>query len=159
MIWRGDATRLLRALRVLGDRPLDVANSAATRHQEGGSQDDDDDDEDGDETTAAGELCEAAKHGNSDKIELMIACGISVNSADYDKRTALHLACSVGNKAICEQLVGAHANVNAKDRWKNTPLRDAIREGHRDLALWLHSRGSQLKMARSDMAAGTARGF
>jgi hypothetical protein len=54
LIWRGDATRLLRALRVLGDRPLDVANSAATRHQEGGSQDDDDDDEDGDETTAAG---------------------------------------------------------------------------------------------------------
>ena len=105
-----------------------------------------------DETTAAGELCEAAKHGNSDKIELMISCGISVNAADYDKRSALHLACSVGNKAVCEQLISARANVNARDRWKNTPLRDAIREGHRELARWMHVHGAQLKMTRNDMA-------
>jgi len=105
-----------------------------------------------DENTAAGELCEAAKHGNSDKLDLLVACGISVNAADYDQRTALHLACSVGNKAICEALIDGGANVNARDRWKSTPLRDAIREGHRDLAVWLYSRGSRLKMTATDMA-------
>jgi ankyrin repeat protein len=55
-----------------------------------------------DETTAAGELCESAKVGNLERFKLLMECGASINSADYDKRTALHLAASVGSSAVIE---------------------------------------------------------
>ena len=37
-----------------------------------------------DEFTTSGELCEAAKSGNLERLELMLACGANVNSADCD---------------------------------------------------------------------------
>lgn len=42
-----------------------------------------------------------------------------------------HLASSEGNVAIVEALISRpDINVNCTDRWSNTPLRDAVREGH-----------------------------
>lgn len=35
-----------------------------------------------DEFTTSGELCEAAKSGNLERLELMLACGANVNSTD-----------------------------------------------------------------------------
>ncbi len=41
-------------------------------------------------------LCAAAELGLVGEIQGMIRSGISVNSADYDKRTALHVCASEG---------------------------------------------------------------
>ena len=56
----------------------------------------------------------------------------------------LHLAASEGNYPIVDFLIRAGANVNVEDRWGGTPLRDAVREGHRKVAGLMHSRGAQL---------------
>ena len=47
------------------------------------------------ETEASGELCELAKEGALEKLKILLHCGVTVNAADYDKRTALHLAVRV----------------------------------------------------------------
>ena len=49
-----------------------------------------------DEVASAGELCELAKRGSLELLKILLECGCAVNSADYDGRTALHLACSEG---------------------------------------------------------------
>ena len=39
-----------------------------------------------DEVTASGELCEAAKGGNLEKLDLLITCGAAINAADCAPR-------------------------------------------------------------------------
>ena len=56
----------------------------------------------------------------------------------------MHLASSVGNSKIVEHLLNAGAQVNARDRWGGTPLRDAVREGHREVARVLRAAGGEL---------------
>jgi ankyrin repeat protein len=47
---------------------------------------------------------------------------IDVNDADYDKRTALHLAASEGHRDVCEFLLEQGADVNFPARNFYTPL-------------------------------------
>ena len=61
-----------------------------------------------------------------------------------DKRTALHLAASEGNRRLCEFLLDSGASVNCRDRWNGTPLSDAMREGHLVVAHLLMARGGEL---------------
>ena len=49
-----------------------------------------------------------------------------MDQADYDGRTALHLACSKGQLDTVRLLVDRGASVNAPDRFHNTPLHNAI---------------------------------
>ena len=56
----------------------------------------------------------------------------------------LHLAASEGIAPIVEFLLEKGADVNVEDRWGGTPLRDALREGHKKVAKLLHSRGGNL---------------
>ena len=82
----------------------------------------------------AAELCDYAAKGDIESIKLLTSCGCDVQSGDYDSRTCLHLAASVGNAQITHHLLDCGADVNSKDRWGGTPLADAIREGHLELA-------------------------
>jgi hypothetical protein len=50
-----------------------------------------------DEIKSASELCTAAAQGNVNLIRHYIMAGINVNAADYDQRTALHIAAADGN--------------------------------------------------------------
>ena len=75
-----------------------------------------------------------------------------VNASDYDKRCAVHLAASEGNLQIVETLLSAGANVNARDRWGGTPLRDAVREGHVKVAKFLHENGGELGLNESELS-------
>jgi hypothetical protein len=61
-----------------------------------------------------------------------------------DKRTALHLAASEGNKRMVQYLLDNGAHANCQDRWKGTPLGDALREGHMTVAAYLISKGGKL---------------
>jgi len=54
------------------------------------------------------------------------------------------LAASEGAARVVELLVQNGAEVNAKDRWGGTPLRDAVRHGHEKLARYLVSHGGML---------------
>ena len=49
-----------------------------------------------DEIKSASELCTAAAQGKVDLLRHYIKGGINVNAADYDKRTALHIAAADG---------------------------------------------------------------
>ncbi|KAK2381052.1 hypothetical protein P8452_37140 [Trifolium repens] len=48
-----------------------------------------------------------------------------VNATDYDNRTPLHVASLHGWIDVAKCLIEFGADVNAQDRWKNTPLADA----------------------------------
>ncbi|PIN03932.1 Tyrosine kinase [Handroanthus impetiginosus] len=48
-----------------------------------------------------------------------------VHARDYDKRTPLHVAALHGWIDVAKCLLEYKADVNAQDRWKNTPLADA----------------------------------
>ncbi|KAK8966860.1 Serine/threonine-protein kinase EDR1 [Platanthera guangdongensis] len=51
--------------------------------------------------------------------------GNLVNARDYDNRTPLHVASLHGWTDVAKYLLEYGADVNAQDRWKNTPLADA----------------------------------
>ena len=63
---------------------------------------------------------------------------------DYDKRTPLHLAASEGAYGVTEWLLEQGVNVNALDRFKRTPLEDAIRGEHNLVASLLAKHGGQV---------------
>jgi len=77
-------------------------------------------------------LCYAAGKGDLASVKKIIEeQGVDVNKADYDGRTALHLAASEGQMEVVKYLLSKNANVGFKDRWGGTPFSDAQR-GHFD---------------------------
>jgi len=79
-------------------------------------------------------LCEAAAENDHEKIRQMIEAGVKAGMADYDYRTALHLASSNGNlETVVFLLREGHVDPNPLDRFLNTPLDDAVRHRHQDV--------------------------
>lgn len=105
-----------------------------------------------DEVRAVSELCELARKGEHNQIEVLLAVGCPVNCVDYDRRSALHLAASEGAVRVVETLMDAGADLNKFDRWNGTPMRDAIRNGHERVALLLLERGAVLGLSEADAA-------
>jgi len=68
---------------------------------------------------------------------LVAAAGVDLNAADYDGRTALHLAASDGQLEIVNYLIDKGVNLDPVDRWGGTPLIDAERGGHNVVAVRL----------------------
>ncbi|KAH7673161.1 Protein GLNA-1 a [Aphelenchoides avenae] len=73
----------------------------------------------------------AAKAGDINTIRRMYMQGCNMELADYDKRTALHLAASEDRPEVILFLLNtAKVRPDPKDRWHRTPLQDARGEGH-----------------------------
>lgn len=76
----------------------------------------------------------AASQGDLEEIRRLEALGVDINEGDYDGRTPLHLAVAEGQFAVVEHFVSKGVHVDVKDRWGVTPLQDAKRQGHDDIA-------------------------
>ena len=59
----------------------------------------------------------AASRGEAAEVEALLADGANPTAADYDQRTALHLACSEGHERVASLLIAAGAKLDAVDRW------------------------------------------
>ena len=64
------------------------------------------------------------------------------NAANYEGRTPLHLAASVGSIEAVQFVIGLGAEVSGLDNWGNTPLDAALAQGHADVASYLQSCGA-----------------
>ncbi|KAL1527094.1 hypothetical protein AB1Y20_015777 [Prymnesium parvum] len=62
----------------------------------------------------------------------------------------MHLAASSGNLLVVEALIEHKCDLNAKDRWGGTPLADAVREGHGQIARVLRAAGASLGFQTED---------
>ena len=84
-------------------------------------------------------LLSAASTGDMAETLHLAARGVDLNSADYDGRTAAHLAASEGQIKVLEYLIAMGAKLDPVDRWNGTPLDDAKRE----------NRGAVVKLLRA----------
>jgi len=85
------------------------------------------------------DLCWAASAGDVYEVQKLIARGVDVNDADYDRRTPLHIAASEGHLGVVEYLLAHGASIDAQDRWGNSPFDDAQRNGHKALVEFMKS--------------------
>lgn len=74
------------------------------------------------ELACAAKLHRAARKGNFQGVESILADGEDVNRRDGDKKTALHFAANSGHPHVCELLLTKGADVNAQDKDGLTPL-------------------------------------
>lgn len=98
------------------------------------------------EHLAASVLCQTVSDGDIVLLKRLLRAGIPVNAADYDKRTAAHIAAAEGNAAALRTLSENGADLTLKDRWKQTAGHEAKRskgtikkEMHRTLTASTHA--------------------
>lgn len=98
--------------------------------------------QDNDAETA--KLLGAASRNDAKRILSLLRGGkVHASSADYDKRTALHLAASEGCITVVQLLVEEGAEVNLKDRFGFTPLDDALNNNQSEIVTFLRSAGAE----------------
>ena len=68
-----------------------------------------------------------------------------------DNRTALHLGAAEGHLAAVKYLVARGADVNAVDRWRGTPLRDAEAGEHTETVAFLKRVGAVNRRSASSL--------
>uniref|UniRef100_A0A914EJH3 glutaminase n=2 Tax=Acrobeloides nanus TaxID=290746 RepID=A0A914EJH3_9BILA len=99
------------------------------------------------ETDLVVSLLFASKNGDLETIRRLFLQGANLNMADYDGRTALHLASSEGHALIVKFLLSiAKVDHTIKDRWSRTALDDARTFGHQGciaLLLRAHQKSTQ----------------
>jgi hypothetical protein len=61
------------------------------------------------------------------QVKILLENGLDANAGDYDRRTALHLACAENQNRVVAVLIEKGADISVKDRWGVTPLEDAIK--------------------------------
>ncbi|OMP00463.1 hypothetical protein COLO4_12703 [Corchorus olitorius] len=86
-------------------------------------------------------LLQCASKGDKAGVIKELEKGVEPNGADYDRRTALHLAACEGWTQVVDLLLEKGAEVNSLDRWGRTPLSDARSFGHDEICKILEARG------------------
>jgi len=95
------------------------------------------------ESLAASVLCQAVFDGDTTLLKRLLRAGIKVDAADYDKRTAAHIAAAEGNVAAIKVLADHGADLTLKDRWMNTVQDEARRSNARALLEYLDKSTSE----------------
>ena len=76
----------------------------------------------------------ASQQGDIEHLKKLYNLEIDMNQADYDGRTALHLATCENHIEIVEFLINiGKVKKNPKDRWNNTPLDEAVKLNHTEI--------------------------
>ncbi|EER03396.1 glutaminase, putative [Perkinsus marinus ATCC 50983] len=70
-------------------------------------------------------------------VQYLLQLGVDPNVADYDSRTAVHLAAASGCLSAMKLLMDAGARLNTYDRWGNTPYEEAKRHGRKNIVKFL----------------------
>ena len=91
----------------------------------------------------------AASVGDLGAMLPYVARGISIDAADYDARTALHLAASEGRIQVLKYLLAHNVNIHAVDRWGHKAYDDAIRHGHQDAANLIERAGQTNRLGEA----------
>ncbi|KAG4169865.1 hypothetical protein ERO13_A12G109400v2 [Gossypium hirsutum] len=86
-------------------------------------------------------LLQCASKGDTTGVIQELDKGVEPNGADYDRRTALHLASCEGWIEVVDLLLEKGADVNSLDRWGRTPLSDAHSFRHHEVCKILEARG------------------
>lgn len=80
----------------------------------------------------------AAAKGDMSAMRRYYMSGMDMSIADYDHRTALHLAATEGHLDVIEFLLETcHLEHEPKDRWGRRPMDDALYCGHKHVADFL----------------------
>ena len=93
----------------------------------------------GNKEDASMNLLYFSKQNKIRDIRKWVAKGGDINFRDYDHRTALHMAANFGNFEIVKYLVFHGAQVNAKDRFNNTPIDEAREWGYNDIVEFMEN--------------------
>ncbi|CAI7775162.1 unnamed protein product [Closterium sp. NIES-53] len=75
-------------------------------------------------------LCRLASSSNSHQLARLLEFGADPNSADYDGRTALHVAAAEGHLNVVKVLLQGGASPSVRDRWQRTPMDEARDNNH-----------------------------
>ncbi|VDD96132.1 unnamed protein product [Enterobius vermicularis] len=89
-------------------------------------------------------LCHAAKNGDVSLLEKLRRSGADLSVPDYNGRTALHIAASFGQLDAVTYLLKHGCNVNAKDRFDENPLINAVRSKSLDCIRTLRDAGGHI---------------
>ena len=105
------------------------------------------------------ELCRVAHVGDLHLIKLLLDAGASATAADYDGRTAMHLAVCEGNMPLVRLLIEhavatkrptVKAMCSIEDRWGRLPVDDARVRNYVDMIVLLEtSRNDGVGITRS----------
>jgi ankyrin repeat protein len=98
----------------------------------------------------AGPIHDAAKTGNSQEVERLIAAGIDPDERDIADKTALHWAADRGQVDVVKLLVAEGADVNARDFSGVAVLALATVGGHEAVVKLLISKGADVNYSSSD---------
>ncbi|XP_062555287.1 L-asparaginase isoform X2 [Armigeres subalbatus] len=86
----------------------------------------------------------AVLSGNISKLNNLKGYGANLSAENYDRRTALHVACCEGNLEVVQYLLQNGAAVHIRDRYDRTPLMDAILNDHYEIIRLLIKCGAHL---------------
>lgn len=104
---------------------------------------------------AVGELLFFASIGDLYRVKRIVAAWTlnlsDPKTSDYDKRTPLHLASSEGCYSVVSWLLSQGVEVNPVDRFKRTPLEDAVRADHGEVATILVQAGGKVMNKEGEM--------
>jgi ankyrin repeat protein/CRP-like cAMP-binding protein len=85
----------------------------------------------------------AAKHGDLDVVRMMLAGDMELHR-DYDGRTLLAHAATAGVYKVCDVLLEEKADVNAVNRWGQTPLDEAVAANQGSIVQLLSQRHARI---------------
>lgn len=85
-------------------------------------------------------LIYAASYGDLDEIKRLEALGMDLGGADYDGRTALHLAAAENQAEVVRYLLSRGVPDSPIDRWGGTPLDDAKKAKHHEIITLLENK-------------------
>ena len=90
------------------------------------------------------DLIVAVANDRADEVKRLLARGMDANSVDPNGDPLLFIAARAGYLATVDVLLAAKANVNAKNRFGDTPLMAAALNGRLDIVRRLRTQGAEL---------------